>query len=73
MIRRDVIAAVVLAVTLTGCETWVDTAANEPPVMTESLRPLVGHWQGTIWETAAVFYQGRAALDVRITASSTTS
>jgi len=67
MIRRDVIAAVVLAVTLTGCETWVDTAANEPPVMTESLRPLVGHWQGTIWETAAVFYQGRAALDVRIT------
>ena len=67
MLRRNVIVAVALAAALTGCETWVDTTANEPPVMTESLRLLVGHWQGTIWETAAVFYQGQTALDVRIT------
>jgi hypothetical protein len=67
MTRRRLITAIALAAALAGCETWVDTADDEPATMTDTLRPLVGRWQGTIRETGTVFYQGRAALDVRIT------
>jgi hypothetical protein len=27
---------------------------------------MAGHWQGTVWETGAVLYQGRTALDLQI-------
>src|SRR5258705_10572839 len=68
MKRQYLIVAVALAAALAGCTTGVDTAASEPPVMSEALRPLVGHWRGTIWETGSVFYQGQAALALRVAA-----
>src|SRR5882724_8917743 len=54
MRRRHLIVALALAAALAGCETGVDTAASEPPAMSEALRPLVGHWQGTIWEIGTI-------------------
>jgi len=67
---RHLVIAVALSAALAGCATGVATTANEPAAMpapmSESLRGLAGHWKGTIFETASVFYQGQTAIDVRI-------
>ena len=64
---RNTIIAAVLSVTLAGCATaFVDDGAQPSAAIREALQPLAGHWQGTVWETGSVFYQGRAALDIRI-------
>jgi hypothetical protein len=63
---RDVIIALALAAALGGCATaWTEDDSTQPSAaITEALRPLAGHWQGTLWETATIYYQGQAALDI---------
>jgi len=65
---RTMIIAVALAAAVSGCATaWSDDDSIQPSAaVTEALRPVAGHWQGMLWETAAVLYQGRAALDIRL-------
>jgi hypothetical protein len=65
--RRHLMISIALATALAGCATWVDPGAEAPSAaVREALSPLAGHWQGTVWETASVYYQGSAALDVTI-------
>ena len=64
---RQFILSIALAAALGGCATWVDTDAESPSAaVREQVSPLAGHWQGTVWETGSVYYQGSAPLDVTI-------
>ena len=65
---RNVIIAVALAAAVSGCATaWSDDDSIQPSAaVTEALRPLAGHWQGTLWETAGFFTQGQATLDIQL-------
>jgi hypothetical protein len=66
---RNVLIGLALALVTAGCATTgIDSAADQPSAaLSEAMRPLAGHWQGTLWETASVYYQGSAAVDVQIT------
>ena len=64
---RHLMVSIALATVLAGCATWVDTGSEAPSAaVPETLSPLAGHWQGTVWETASVYYQGSAGLDLTI-------
>jgi hypothetical protein len=63
---RHLVIAVALAAALAGCGTTAAATATEPAAMAQSLGSLAGRWTGNIWETASVYYQGQAAVDVRI-------
>jgi hypothetical protein len=64
---RHLMISIALAPAFAGCATWVHRDSEAPSAaVREALSLLAGHWQGTVWETASVFYQGSAALDVTI-------
>ena len=68
--RRHLLIGMALALAAAGCATrGLDAALESEPsaAVSETISPLAGHWQGTIFETAAVYYQGSTALDVQIT------
>jgi hypothetical protein len=65
---RTAFTVMALALVVAGCAATVDS-----PGAASDVRALAGHWQGTIWETGASFYQGQTALDVRLTEDGTWS
>ena len=66
--RHLLFIGIALALVVGGCAmTGLDVADEPAAAVTEAVRPLSGHWQGTIWETASVYYQGSYAVDMRIT------
>ena len=66
--RRHALVMVALAVALTGCATTSIEPSASP---SEAVRSFAGHWQGTIWETASVFYQGQTPLDIQVSDNGT--
>jgi len=66
---RHFVIAIALASAVSGCATaGTETASDQPSAaVSEAVRPVVGHWQGTLFETASVLYEGRGAVDIQIT------
>jgi len=66
---RHFIIAIALASAVSGCATaGTETASDQPSAaVSEAVRPLVGHWRGTVYETAGVLYQGWGNVDIQIT------
>jgi hypothetical protein len=65
---RHALVMVALAVALTGCATTSIEPSASPA---EAMSSFAGHWQGTIWETASVFYQGQTLLDIQVSDDAT--
>jgi hypothetical protein len=67
MVRNAIIAAA-LGLAAAGCAhaTAGSREAAEPSASIADTSGLAGHWQGTMWETAGVLYQGSTPLDLTI-------
>ena len=71
---RNAIVVVTLVLAAAGCAhaSRERVAAVEPSASVSQPREgLAGHWQGTVWETAASFNQGSTPLDLKVSEDGT--
>jgi hypothetical protein len=69
MVTRAFALAVLAALAAAGCghaTARARTAVEPSASVSQSMQSLAGHWQGTVWETAASLYQGSTPLDLRL-------
>lgn len=65
---RKAITLVALVLTAAGCSHATSAARGVEPSASvgDVMRPLAGHWQGTIYETAGSLVTGSTPVDIRI-------